>query len=159
MIPPAFPTPAPAPPEHPEARFCLAVLLNDRDEILLLRRARDDAFAPGIWGFPGGHIHGAETPEETMRRELSEELGDGLILQAIRRLGPLGDTLYGGIFEVHLFLFRFKGGPLVLNGEHEAFAWVSREAYRSYAVVDGIDEDLLYLDVWPSEWLNRNKLP
>lgn len=143
----------------PQARFCLAVLVNARDEVLLLRRARDDAFAPGLWGLPGGHFDADETPEDTISRELKEEIGGGVSLQALRRLDPVRDTWYGGVFEVHLFLFRYEGGPVELNGEHEAFAWVSKEAWRTYAVVDGVDEDLRHLGVWPVEWLNADKLP
>lgn len=142
------------------ARFCLAVLVNDHGEILLLRRARDDDFAPGLWGLPGGHIHAGETPDETIHRELAEETGveeNALALQ--RRVGPVRDTLYGGVFEIHLYLFRWKGGPLTLNHEHDALAWVTREAYRSYAVVDGVDEDLRHLGVWPVSYLNADKLP
>jgi 8-oxo-dGTP pyrophosphatase MutT (NUDIX family) len=152
----------PDPKNAPRARFCLAVLVNARDEILLLRRSRDDDFAPGLWGFPGGHIHEGETPEQTMRRELEEETGEEVALRTvrpIRRIGPVRDTRYGGVYEVHLFLFRYGGGSVRCNAEHDAHAWVSRDAYRSYAVVDGVDEDLAWLEVWPTTCLNANKLP
>lgn len=144
----------------PRARFCLAVLVNERDEILLLRRSRDDDFAPGLWGLPGGHIHAGETPDETITRELAEETGveaSGLSLR--RRVGPVRDTLYGGVFEIHLYLYGGAREPIALNREHDASAWVSREAYRSYAVVDGVDEDLRHLGVWPVSYLNAEKLP
>ncbi len=146
--PPIFPAGAPKPPEHPEARFCLAVLLNARNEILLLRRALDDGFAPGQWGLPGGHIQDPESPVATILRELDEEIGGAVNLQALQRVGPVGDTGYGGIYEVHIFLFRYEGGPIVLNEEHDALAWVAQHDYPGYHVVKGIDEDLRYLEVW-----------
>jgi 8-oxo-dGTP pyrophosphatase MutT (NUDIX family) len=149
-------------PKPPTARFSLAVLLNNQDEILLMRRARSDSFAPGLWGFPGGHIRGDETPEQAVRRELQEEIGNEVFLRLsgpLRRLGPVRDSLYGGVFEVHLFLFRYEGGAILRNDEHEAHAWVGKEAYHTYAVVDGVDEDLAYLEVWPVSWLNADKLP
>jgi len=146
-----------------KARFCLAVLLNARAEILLLRRASNDDFAPGSWGLPGGHIHEGETPEETIVREVREEVGFNLTsggYELARHVGPVRDTLYGGVFEIHLYLYRVRDDHVVrLNEEHEAAAWVSREDYRRYAVVDGIDEDLRYLGVWPVEFLNADKLP
>lgn len=146
----------------PAARFSLAVLVNNQDEILLMRRARNDTFAPGIWGFPGGHIRENETPEQAVGRELQEEVGNEVFMRLsnpLRRFGPVRDTLYGGVFEVHLFLFRYEGGAVLRNDEHEAHAWVGREVYRTYAVVDGVDEDLAYLAVWPVNWLNAGKLP
>jgi 8-oxo-dGTP diphosphatase len=138
----------PVPP--PKARFCLAVLQDAQGRILLLRRARDDDFAPGLWGFPGGHIHEGETPEETVAREVLEEtglsLGAGPLL--LRRVGPVRDTLYGGVFEIHLFLYRVGNLTVTLNEEHDASAWVTREEYPAYRVVDGIDEDIRHLEVW-----------
>jgi hypothetical protein len=77
----------------------------------------------------------------------------------LRRAGPVRDTLYGGIYEVHLFLYRYAGGALTLNPEHDGHAWVGREAHGGYRVVDGVDEDLAYLRVWPAAFLNRDKLP
>jgi 8-oxo-dGTP diphosphatase len=139
-----------------KSRFCLAVLLDAHDRILLLRRAAEDDFAPGRWGLPGGHIHGDETPEDTIRREVAEETGldlkDGFH-RLLRYVGPVRDTLYGGVFEIHLYLYAF-GGPsdvVVLNEEHDAQAWVTRAEYADYAVVGGIDEDLRYLEVWPED--------
>jgi 8-oxo-dGTP pyrophosphatase MutT (NUDIX family) len=140
------------------ARFCLAVLENARGEVLFLRRAADETFAPGLWGFPGGHIEPGETPGETVERELVEEIGGALSRTLLRRFGPVRDTLYGGIYEVHLFHYRAGGGEVVLNAEHDAHAWVTREDYRRYPVVDGIDEDLFHLQVWPVEFLNADKL-
>ena len=154
----AAPENSPPLPE-PTARFCLAVLSNAAGEVLFVRRAPDESFAPGLWGFPGGHIEGEETPEETIARELSEEVGGGLRLRLLHRVGPVRDTLYGGVFEVHLFHYRFLDGEIVLNAEHDAFAWVDRRQYRDYPVVDGIDEDLLHLQVWPRDCLNAAKLP
>jgi 8-oxo-dGTP diphosphatase len=146
-----------------QARFCLAVFRNEQNEILLLRRAADDDFAPGLWGFPGGHIHEGETPDETIVREVREEVGFTLTssgYELLRRVGPVRDTLYGGIFEIHLYLYRaFADDVVRLNEEHDAAAWVSREDYHCYAVVNGIDEDLRYLNVWPVEFLNADKLP
>jgi len=154
----AAPEKSPPLPE-PKARFCLAVIVNAADEVLFLRRAADESFAPGRWGFPGGHIEGEETPEETIARELREELGADVRLEAVKRFGPVRDTLYGGVFEVHLFRYRYLGGEVALNEEHDACAWVDKRAYRGYSVVDGIDEDLQYLAVWPREFLNADKLP
>ncbi|MFK4936587.1 RNA pyrophosphohydrolase [Lactococcus garvieae] len=48
-----------------------AIILNAENEILLFQRAD----LPQIWGFPQGGIEAGETPEQTVVRELEEEIG------------------------------------------------------------------------------------
>ena len=116
-----------------QARYAINVLHNDRGEILLLRRHPESRLGGGLWGFVGGHIR--------------------------EGYGPVRDTWYGGVFEVHLYLHHWLGGDIILNHEHTAYAWVDRDHYCDYAVMDGVDEDLYYLGVWPVEYLHKDKLP
>ncbi len=52
-----------------------AVALVDIDgRVLIARRPEGKALA-GLWEFPGGKLHGGETPEAALIRELREELG------------------------------------------------------------------------------------
>lgn len=48
-------------------------VLTDGDKVLAARRGPDKAL-PGFWEFPGGKIEAGETPEESLARELEEEL-------------------------------------------------------------------------------------
>ncbi|NLP44642.1 MAG: (deoxy)nucleoside triphosphate pyrophosphohydrolase [Peptococcaceae bacterium] len=50
-----------------------AGVIIDRDKVLITRRAPKENFAGG-WEFPGGKIEENETPEESLVRELKEEL-------------------------------------------------------------------------------------
>jgi len=141
------------------ARFAINVLENSAGEILLLKRRGDKKLGGGLWGFPAGHIEAGETPEQCAWRELREEIGDDFHTELLQRYGPVHDTWYGGIYEVHLFHRRWLDGTVLMNDEHTDYAWVSREAYRNYEIMDGIDEDLYYLGIWPVEFLNKDKLP
>ena len=47
------------------------IILNDKEEILLARRANNPA--KGEWWFPGGRIHYLETRLEAVERKLKEE--------------------------------------------------------------------------------------
>ena len=49
------------------------IIVNARDEILLVRRARDPGL--GKWGLPGGFVDPGETVEEALQREILEETG------------------------------------------------------------------------------------
>ena len=51
------------------------------------------------------------------------------------------------------------GGDIRLNEEHTEYAWVAAEEFRNYEVMDGIDEDIWYLGIWPPEYLRADKLP
>jgi 8-oxo-dGTP pyrophosphatase MutT (NUDIX family) len=143
---------------HPQARFAIDILENDRNEILLLKRSTDATLGPGLWGFPAGHIEAGETPPQCAARELEEEIGPQRVT-LVSQVGPVRDNFYGGVYEIFLFHFRWHVGAIRLNHEHTAYAWVDRDAYRNYSVMDGIDEDLAYFSIWPRAALNPDKLP
>ena len=142
-----------------KARFSINVLENDNNEILLIKRRPEAKLGPGLWGFPAGHIEDGETPEECALRELGEEIGSDFQIETVNQLGPLRDTFYGGIYQIYLFHQHWISGTVRLNHEHTEYAWVNKENFNNYSVMDGIDEDLLYLNIWPKQYLNENKLP
>jgi len=143
----------------PTARYALNLLLDDVDRLLLLHRAADARLGPGLWGLPAGKIEPGETPAAAAARELEEEIGTGHEVELLRYVGPLRDSYYGGQYEIHLFLQRWRTGEVRLNHEHTAFAWVAAEDLRHYPVMDGIDEDIAILGFWPRHHLNAARIP
>lgn len=146
-------------PDEPKDRFAINVLENKGNEILLLKRRAEAKLGPGLWGFPAGHIKPGETPGQCAERELEEEIGTEFDSELVVYLGPMRDTFYDGVFEIHLYHRRWLSGNVHLNHEHTAWAWVGKDAFRDYSVMDGIDEDLFYLGIWPVDYLNPAKLP
>lgn len=67
---------------------CAGVVVEHRDEILLIRRAIEPWF--GEWDIPGGFVDAGEHPADGARRELLEEAGLDLPLTAL--LGMWMDT-------------------------------------------------------------------
>lgn len=52
------------------------ILINSNNEVLLLLRDdKNEIPYPNMWDIPGGKIEDGETPDVTIKRELSEELG------------------------------------------------------------------------------------
>lgn len=146
-------------PQGIRAVFALSLVEDAEGRLLFLKRSTKAKLGPGLWGLPGGRLESGETPRQCSYREMEEELGNAFRVELIRSMGPVKDTLYGGIYQVHLFHYRWKGGGIRLSSEHSDWAWVRRENYRSLDVVDGIDEDIHYLGIWPDAYLNPDKLP
>ena len=138
-------------------RFSVNVVENEDSEILLLKRSTASKYGPGLWGFPAGHLEEGESPEQCASRELSEEIGENISVELIRHLAPVRDEIIGNIYEFYLFHLRWMGGEIRLNHEHTDYAWVNRHDYKHYPVMRGVDLDLLYLDIWPREYLGTEK--
>jgi 8-oxo-dGTP diphosphatase len=66
------------------------VLRRDDGHILLARRA-NVPYSSGLWGLPGGHVEDSETLAAAAARELSEEVG---VQVDVNALEPLGVTRY-----------------------------------------------------------------
>jgi 8-oxo-dGTP diphosphatase len=143
----------------PTARFALDLLVDARDRLLLLRRAPHATLGPDLWGLPAGKIEAGETPAAAAAREMREEIGAGHEVELLRALPPVRDSFYGGQYEIHLFHYRWHAGTVVLNAEHTAYAWVAPQAFRRFTVMDGIDEDIALLGLWPRRYLDPARLP
>ena len=139
--------------------FSVNVIENDNSELLLLKRSSDSKFAPGQWGFPAGHIEAGESPAECAVRELKEEIGTVFEVKNLSEVGPVRDSYYGGIYEIYLYHLHWLRGEITLNHEHTAYAWVGRKQYKDFSVMDGIDEDIRYFNIWPRTYLNAERLP
>lgn len=145
--------------QPPVARFSICVLEDAHSRLLFLHRADDRPLGPGKWGFPAGHIEDGESAEDCAAREMREEIGDSHVITELQRLGPIRDSLWGGIYELHLFHYRWHHGTVQLNHEHVAYAWLGPGEHRALPVMDGIDEDIRLLGVWPLDKLNAAQLP
>ena len=65
-------------PESPARPAASVIVLRDSadgPEVLLVQRNPEQRFMGGAWVFPGGAVHGSETPAEAGLRELDEEAG------------------------------------------------------------------------------------
>ena len=108
-----------------------ACALIDADgRVLIAERPPGKAMA-GLWEFPGGKVETGERPEETLIRELSEELG---IVVREACLAPLTFASHG-YPDFHLLMplyvcRRWEGE--VTAKDHTRLAWVRPNKLRDY---------------------------
>jgi len=68
-----------------ERKLVVAALVREQGRILMSRRRADQAM-PNLWEFPGGKVEPGEHPEAALVRELREELGCGIAVDAIHEV-------------------------------------------------------------------------
>ncbi len=112
-----------------------AVLEKADGTVFLVQRPLDKEMG-GLWEIPGGKIEPFETPEETLVRELKEELG---LLVRAEDLEPL-------IFVSHqyekfhlvmmVFVCRYWQGEITLLEQQISFEWVHPSKLADYLMPD-----------------------
>lgn len=118
-----------------------ACALVDTDNRILLAQRPEGKSLAGLWEFPGGKVEAGETPEETLVRELEEELG---IKTKVACLAPL--TFASHTYETFHLLMplyicrRYEGIPQGREGQ--AIKWVKAKALRDYPMPPA-DEPLI----------------
>ncbi len=118
-----------------------ACALIDQDGRILLAQRPEGKSLAGLWEFPGGKVESGETPEETLIRELEEELG---IKTKVACLAPL--TFASHTYETFHLLMplyvcrRYEGIPR--GAEGQAIKWVKPQALRDYPMPPA-DEPLI----------------
>ena len=108
-----------------------ACALIDSDGRVLLARRPEGKPMAGLWEFPGGKVEAGERPEETLIRELREELG---ITVSEPCLAPLTFASHA-YAEFHLLMplyvcRRWEG--MVAPQEGQELTWVRASRLRDY---------------------------
>ena len=108
-----------------------ACALVDADGRVLLAQRPEGKPMAGLWEFPGGKVETGETPEQTLIRELEEELG---IVVKEACLAPL--TFASHTYpEFHLLMPLYvcrRWDGIVTSREGQRLSWVRPNRLREY---------------------------
>lgn len=108
-----------------------ACALVDADgRVLLAQRPAGKAMA-GLWEFPGGKIETGERPEETLIRELKEELGITVREACLAPLAFASHSYPDFHLLMPLYVCRRWEGT-VIAAEGQQLTWVKPNRLRDY---------------------------
>ena len=104
-----------------ELKVCALGILFKNGEILLGKRAKHRTSYPNVWDMIGGHCKSGETLEQTLIRELQEEIGVTPI--QFKHITTLFDS--NNDHTYHVFVVTdWKGEPDSLQPEeHSLIGW------------------------------------
>lgn len=105
-----------------------AILLNERDEVLLVRRSKGDNKRPGEWDIPGGAIDDGEDPRTAVIREIQEEVGITLSPDQVHIIYAETTVYEESLYVVRIqYAARVDNATVVLSDEHDEYQWLSPE--------------------------------
>jgi 8-oxo-dGTP diphosphatase len=121
--------------------FVVACALVDADNRVLLAQRPEGKPMAGLWEFPGGKMEPGEKPEQTLIRELREELSIDVKEPCLAPLTFASHTYE--TFQLFMPLWvcrRWEGQVRGLEGQR--LAWVKPGRLRDYAM-PAADEPLI----------------
>jgi 8-oxo-dGTP diphosphatase len=112
--------------EKPYIISVYAVLRNEKDEFLLLRRSENSHSNPGKWDLPGGKLIRGELLEEAVVREVWEETGISIVP------GEIAGYATFELPEKKVIALVYDGGYIIadvkLSHEHIESVWNSLDS-------------------------------
>jgi 8-oxo-dGTP diphosphatase len=109
----------------------VAVALIDPDGRVLLAQRPEGKTLAGLWEFPGGKVEPGERPEQTLIRELHEELGIDVSEPCLAPLTFASHAYETFHLLMPLYICRRWEGQ-VMSREGQNLAWVRANKLRDY---------------------------
>ena len=124
----------------PELVVVVAAVVERNGKFLIARRLKGTHLA-GYWEFPGGKVHGGESQEAALQREIAEELGT--TLAHLRKIFDVSHTYPDRVVELHFYRAELEGDPRPVLGQE--LRWITRAEFRDLefppadaALIDGL---------------------
>lgn len=106
-------------------------IINDKNELLLLKRRSDDVMKPGLWEIPGGRLELGEHPHEGVIRETKEEAGLDVEVKQIMDMRHFVRSDNQTITML-VFLCKPLHYDVQLSEEHTDHKWISMEEAKEH---------------------------
>jgi 8-oxo-dGTP diphosphatase len=109
-----------------------AAVIEERGRVLIARRKKGDR-CEGRWEFPGGKVEPGETPEDSLERELREEMGIEVSVGERLCAHPfrVGETA----MELLVYRTRIVKGEIVCH-DHDEVRWIAPGELGAFDLTD-----------------------
>ena len=111
-----------------------AIIIEEKGLMVFYREKTVNGEKKCYYAIPGGHVEEGETCEETVKRELKEELN--IDIEIVKELGYM---MINGVKEVYFLCKRINGEPVLGGEELERNTKDNYYEFRYYPI-DKIDE-------------------
>jgi 8-oxo-dGTP diphosphatase len=118
-----------------------AVIFDDQQRCLLVRRSAFNHAFVGCWEWPGGKVDEGEDFATAVLRETREETG--LEAQIIGLAGATQFEMPAASVIMLCLEARMTGGTLRLSEEHDDLAWAPLAEFQKYTFSPGVDAFML----------------
>lgn len=104
------------------------ILENEFGEVLIAKRKKGKVLE-GYWEFPGGKVEKNETPENSLKREIKEEMNIDISVG-----GFVGENIHKyerGSIRLLAYKGNILGGKITLI-DHDEYRWVKSRDLKLY---------------------------
>ena len=108
----------------------VVVILNQRNEVLILKRPPGVYWSPNKWALPGGKLEENETPLTAAIRETKEETD--LTVSQLKIINLKLDNPIASYYTRHYI------GDVQIDLEHIDWTWVARADIETYDLAPGV---------------------
>ena len=114
--------------KRPHHQIGVGIIVDEKEQVLIALRP-EDAMLGGMWEFPGGKQEDGEEMEETVIRELKEELG--VEVEITKPFMKLDHAYSHFKITMHAYLCEIKHGTPEPDSSQE-IRWISIEELEDY---------------------------
>lgn len=128
--------------KNKEIVLIVTAIIEKNAKILFLKRSKNNNNFKGYWQLPEGKLEFGEQSEQTLIREIKEEIGMEIVNYNLIATHAISIKLNHGVYHLVRIIYKAEiTGKIVLSGEHDQYQWVNpQEIDKLSPRIDGLDQ-------------------